>query len=184
MPRPTPVARLPGSAAASFSTIVAGPARSGSSYVSETLWLSLIWPVPIRSRVNAAMGPAPRARTSHSRSSSSAVWMILSESAGEARPSGVIATGDELPAHGHSGFVGTPLHGFGMVGCGGGAGCGVRFLFAKASSAERTMYSYAAVPPPGFGVVLCSQFKLFFDFVRERSARHFVVADAVVLRLR
>src|SRR5271165_1414490 len=71
----------------------------------------------------------------------------------------------ELPPHGHSGFLGTPSQGSGIVGCAGGAGCGTACL-DSASAFTCRRYSTAGgssaggtgrPPYPGFGVVPCWQ---------------------------
>lgn len=57
------------------------------------------------------------------------------------RPSLLSGLQPRACAHGHRGFFGAPWHGFGMVGCGGGAGCPTGFLSSAASSPAAPTYS-------------------------------------------
>src|SRR5258708_34811717 len=57
-------------------------------------------------------------------------------------------------AHVRGGLLGRPLHGLGIVGCGGGAGCGTCFLACDALCKLRMKPSASA---PGFGVVVLLQ---------------------------
>src|SRR5262245_16771632 len=70
----------------------------------------------------------------------------------------------------HSGFFGTPLHGFGIVGCAGGTGCGTDVRICDSACFWRMNPSAA---PPGFGVVECLHDQASWMFAGEEVARVF-----------
>src|SRR4029077_32223 len=70
----------------------------------------------------------------------------------------------------HSGFFGTPLHGFGIVGCGGGAGCGTE---VRACDSVCFWRMKPSASPPGFGVVECLHDQVSWMLGGEEVARLF-----------
>src|SRR5262245_9248726 len=83
---------------------------------------------------------------------------------------GSVARGRPSTHQAHSGFFGTPLHGFGIVGWDGGTGCGTDVRACDSACFWRMNPS---AEPPGFGVVACLHDQMSWMFAGEDVVKVF-----------